>query len=249
MKNIQAILLLSLLSWTVPVHVVRGQAIDFDGVDDYINVNASAVQSSLPFTFTIWVNTVDIGVNGAMTQGNTGNGTKLGIEVVSTFGAIRYQDATTSYFTSGTIAVNDGLWHHLAIVFAAANDRRLYVDGALDVSSTDNLALPVCDDIAIGIQLDSTPSNHFDGMLSDARIYNRALAVAEIETIADCRIGRGNPIASGLVCYLPLDDLTPGTGDLASAVIVDRSGNANNGTGSDANASANQGVAGFLTGP
>jgi len=74
-------------------------------------------------------------------------------------------------------------------------------------------------------------SQYTTAILSDARVYNRALAPAEIEALAASRL-KYHSITNGLVAYWPLDDQPDGTSGNGDT-FRDRSGNANHGTGDD----------------
>lgn len=240
--------------------VAQAQAINFDGVDDYVDVDDGGIFqfADTTFTLSLWINTTSAINQCAVSKGGGGssgwyvqtNTSGLIVPIIKTTGGV-------NCFVGVSVAsVNDGQWRHCAFVFttdtatAGNNTASIFVDGASSdgtpATTGGGTYVAPTDHTKIGTRTGSLP---FAGSIQDVRIYNRALSAAEAEILYKSRIGPGNPIASGLVGYYPLDDLTPGTGDLASATIVDRSGNANHGTGSDANASANQGVAGFLTGP
>jgi beta-xylosidase len=71
-----------------------------------------------------------------------------------------------------------GYWHHIAVTYNGTTEI-LYVDGKLQSSKTVNLNIAKDDLIIIGnTQVGNSP---FKGALNDLRIYNRALAQAEIE--------------------------------------------------------------------
>src|SRR5690606_21769141 len=94
---------------------------------------------------------------------------------------------------TGTKPLNDGLWHHVAIVIANPNgstdiniaDAKLWVDGQLD---------PITSTVRRAISTGSTlipslgGSNHhegynFTGKLDDLRIFDRALSDAELQAL------------------------------------------------------------------
>jgi len=82
--------------------------------------------------------------------------------------------------TSGS--VNDGAWHHLAATYNGS-EMRLYIDGALNSSSTNYSGdLPTNEDnVWIGRHYDhSNSSNYFNGTMDDVRIYNESLSAEQI---------------------------------------------------------------------
>ena len=84
-------------------------------------------------------------------------------------------DAPTS--TSRTLNV----WEHVCGVWAAANDRRAYINGGhkgTDANASGASAGIDCAQIS-GLA-DSTPGGYVSGRIADARIYNRALTDQEV---------------------------------------------------------------------
>jgi Concanavalin A-like lectin/glucanases superfamily/PEP-CTERM motif len=92
----------------------------------------------------------------------------------------------------GSIPVKDGQWHLAVGVYDnPAGLVSLYIDGVLDVSASvaPNLVIGVnTANVRInGIHVPGDPSyddrRHIDGMIDDARIYNRALSVGDIQAL------------------------------------------------------------------
>lgn len=90
--------------------------------------------------------------------------------------------AMNGYFIAGTNTLNDGSWHHLAVVFdQAAAQIRLYADYALEaVTNSINFDKPVGRpaDLQIGGFIASTASE-FNGDIDFIRISDGALSTAE----------------------------------------------------------------------
>ena len=89
-----------------------------------------------------------------------------------------------TFQANGTISVNDGLWHHAAGVYDGSQIY-LYIDGILDVnqpaSGTINTnAFPVM----LGENAESI-RRIWDGLIDDARIYDRALSTSEINALVN----------------------------------------------------------------
>jgi hypothetical protein len=79
------------------------------------------------------------------------------------------------------VGLVDGRWHHLAATFDGSM-LELYVDGKLAARGTPALdtAGP---ELNVGRSPASQYSEHFDGLLDDLRIYDRALAADEIAAL------------------------------------------------------------------
>jgi hypothetical protein len=93
----------------------------------------------------------------------------------------------------GSKSINDGLWHHLAIVVADHNlngtndiaEAKIYIDGILDPSSsTTSTSVATTSNSPVSIGGSSTAGSiHYRGRLDDVRIFPRALDLTEIQLI------------------------------------------------------------------
>ncbi len=88
----------------------------------------------------------------------------------------------------GTIAANDGQWHHYAGTFnASTGDRKLYIDGVLSGAETGNHAYVLAADshLCIGARdAHGTIGNFFSGRLYDVRVYNYNLSSNEVQQLS-----------------------------------------------------------------
>ena len=89
---------------------------------------------------------------------------------------------------TGSVAVNDGRWHHVAGTYDGAK-YSLYVDGILDDSMNASGSINSGSSYVgcIGAHYKKSderdPRRFFDGLIDDVRIYDRALSEAEIRLI------------------------------------------------------------------
>ena len=121
-------------------------------------------------------------------------------------------------FTGATIespvAVNDGRWHHVALVFAAGKSMTLFVDGE-DVLAPVQGVVPKSiarsdRGLAVGAgyrQSRQPGAFAFDGRLADVRLYGRALSDAEVFRSAvdgarSARSGAGQAAATEAITAL-----------------------------------------------
>ncbi|TKJ35754.1 MAG: hypothetical protein CEE38_14200 [Planctomycetes bacterium B3_Pla] len=104
----------------------------------------------------------------------------------------------------GTTLLNDDEWHHIAVVLVDDGspniiETLLYVDGTLEESSPDTADEPIntLEDMDVNLGNNPHASNRkFDGLLDEARIYERALTQAEIQVVMN-EAGRAFPVARG----------------------------------------------------
>jgi hypothetical protein len=83
-------------------------------------------------------------------------------------------------------AISDGnLWHHYAVTFASGT-MKMYVDGSEVSASTSGATVTSIKqdgtaNVVVGcVSTSSTPRHFFNGLIDEARVYNRALSGSEI---------------------------------------------------------------------
>ena len=220
---------LSLSAFTV----YSQNGLNMDGVDDYVQTTYGGVASTGARTVEAWIRTT---ANTVPTNGGTqqvmvdwGSFTTGGR---STFcmvwaNAIRFEVGGNGL--SGTIAVNDGFWHHVAMVYdpGATNTVKLYVDGNLDAEG--NVTVPVntgaLTDVQIGLRVDGI--NSFQGDMDEIRIWNVARTQAEIQAN---RLTEFCALPVGLEAYYKANQGTAGGANPGLVTLTDASGNGHDGT-------------------
>jgi hypothetical protein len=168
-----------------------GWALAMDGVNDYATIpgNPATNMGTSDFTLSAWVRTSFGGANslrlmdkrlGPYGGGDTGYNMQLDGGLLSGGlgdGPNKIPDGTTLHQTP----VNDGRWHHVAMVANRTGTVVGYVDGqsdgtAIDISSIGNIdttaALLVGNNYAFG--------TFYDGSLRGLTLHKRALAPIEI---------------------------------------------------------------------
>jgi hypothetical protein len=176
-----------------------GQALQFEGIDDEVDVPIGTLISTLTSaTFATWVN--DSGQDGSWTRifdfgtGNTnyvmltphqGATGPLTCDIVVATAALTVPQTRFA----ATNAVGTG-WHHVAVVFdAAAMNAKIYEDGMV-VASGVTTVLPK--DLGKTTQnwlgrSQFTADAYLSGILDEFRIYSRALSAGEIRYLCGDR--------------------------------------------------------------
>ena len=161
---------------------------EFDGTDDYITTNddflsVTPVGSSTEYTLEAWIyvhtssgttTTADqiIGHNSS-----TGWGFQVGAS--NSNPRINYGARSDSNFYSSEFSYNT--WTHVLFSRHAADPNcRTYLNGQLDVSANNNLALLTPSDGTVNIGGGGgRVTGYFDGLMGPVRVYNRALTADE----------------------------------------------------------------------
>jgi len=185
---------------------MNGQALQFDGTEDYIDIGLGAGDyfSTLNSGLTVaaWINrastgTYDIafgaGRNPVGTAaGDDNNGWKFGIDSgdVIKFTTLGILDYTSS------VGVPIGEWAHIAATFnEAGTEVQIYLDGPLvETISGNGPANPATGLYAVGFG-GTWALEFFDGSLDEVRVYNNVLTEPEI--VAAMEGSKGYPNALG----------------------------------------------------
>ncbi|OHA11522.1 MAG: hypothetical protein A3H71_01300 [Candidatus Sungbacteria bacterium RIFCSPLOWO2_02_FULL_48_13b] len=225
-----------------------GQALNFDGSDDYVNAGSATVLDNISIvTYAAWIYPISYGENG---RGNIINKTQLGngpifyvCQTTTNCGGsisnsfVYYQTfangQTTWAAPSNSIPLNR--WSHVAVTYTVnvANNPQLYLDGVPVVttktlSSTGANTDDSGNSLTIGnrANVDLT----FNGLIDEVRVYNRALTPAEIRQLYKAgssfhpNVTNKSTIRDGLVGHWSFDGA-----DMGTTSARDASGNANTG--------------------
>jgi len=176
-----------------------GRALQFDGVNDYVNIGNKANPGINDFTISVWAKVAQYNPDGwdddiiAKTNySSQRHGFALGVR-----GSLDATNANKMLFWMGlggssgihlfsSSTVNDGVWHHWVAVANRTGYMKLYKDGVFDTQadisaySGQNESSSV--DLYIGGNSQSS-NNNFNGTIDKVRIYNRALTTDEIKTL------------------------------------------------------------------
>jgi hypothetical protein len=160
-----------------------GKAIQFDGRNQVIRIAAfKGVTGTRPRTVAAWIKTSTPG--GEIVSWGLDDGGKM-----FTVGFIRNRIGVTPKggYLYMKAPVNDGQWHHIAVVVREGSppnlhdDVKLYRDG--EVAEIDDIGLLDLWPIDTGEKEDVTIGRRFRGAIDELRIYDRALSEDEIKSL------------------------------------------------------------------
>lgn len=163
-----------------------GQAILFDGTNDYIDCGTnSRFDITDAITVCAWIKIHRFNAKFQTIIAKGDSAWRLARDGATNFIQFSCNSYKKTNFWSarGNTNVNDGQWHHVAGVFDGKN-AYLYVNGLLDtslnsVSKIDTNTLPVF----IGNNPEFT-DRYWNGWIDDVRIYKRALTDVEISQLS-----------------------------------------------------------------
>jgi len=184
----------TLTNGPVPAIGKVGQALSFDGVNDYVNVNSAAsLIATGNATVSLWFKPSADFATGApgdalqtqfsLADAPSTNDIKFMLN--NTNGKLDFRTSFPEDILSSTATSwRANVWYHIVGVLdtGGGGGRFLYINGALDNSnSTNTRGSVVATLMSIGIELD--PNFHFAGLIDEVRIYNRALSAAEVKQL------------------------------------------------------------------
>jgi alpha-glucosidase (family GH31 glycosyl hydrolase) len=149
--------------------------------------------TNFPISISYWVqSTAAAATECAVWMGKRGSTTQYlqtGMKLGNANAAYRNTDFDNSvaWKDNGTTHTEaDGAWHHIVAVYPDTTVRHIYVDGVLADSTTYTQAyFTGTNQAAVGNNnRNSTPTDAFDGLIDDVRIYDHVLSDAEILTLS-----------------------------------------------------------------
>ena len=200
-RIVGAFLLLTLtFAATSPAGYGANTAVNFDGVNDYIQVSGAGNLRDITlssFSFCAWAKPQDIPPTSCSTNNNTcvyavlaRPGYHLNIGYNST-GRFQAEIWSGNNVWSGLFSASfpPGAWHHLCLaVDDTAKQMRFFVDGTAVTGSprgyTGTLKQYWTDPYYIGVGRPTYDWRwHFKGVIDEVRVYSRALSAAEVGAV------------------------------------------------------------------
>ncbi|MCX6747089.1 MAG: LamG domain-containing protein, partial [Candidatus Pacearchaeota archaeon] len=175
----------------------RGKALEFDGINDYLNIPDPGSNSSLDFdlgdniTISMWIKSDNPTTSGqaSLTKGSSSN-CNYGTQTNSgTAGAARelvfYYNSGGGWkiFQTSSAVFTSSTWHHTVFTytFGTSSSAKWYVDGVNVsgswTSGTGNDAPTISNESLI---LGRYPGEQFNGSIDEVMIFSRALSPEEI---------------------------------------------------------------------
>lgn len=212
-----------------------GNAVDFDGTDDYITLADSDildVTDSTNFTLSGWFNrdtfTTDDTIT-AKSNGQAASDTGYNVYIDDSTDKLTFvaNDGTDQYKLESVSTFTATGWHHYALVWdeSGATQTKLYIDGvAENVTATGTFTSvnSMANSVAFRVGSESDAGNPFDGKLDEVRLYRRAFSGDEVTNLY--RLATPTATDTGLNGYWSFNGR-----DMNGTAVLDSSGAGNNG--------------------
>lgn len=203
-------------------------ALHFQSSNNYVQTDCPGVSGNNPITVEAIIKTGGANNEQIITtwgsESYNGGRFTFRVNAVGSNDVIRIENKGGGI--NGTINVNDGNWHHVAVTYdptPTTNRYKLYVDGVLDTQGNISTALNVGTDtnIIIGRRINPSFGGFFDGPIDEVRIWNVALTQAQISEYKDKSICA----QPDLIAYFKMDEGVASGNNTTINQITDSSGN------------------------
>jgi len=182
---------------------LAGNALDFDGVNDYVASDVCVALAGRNVTVSAWMKAPAlnpamqfmIAINSAAGDNKLMFGTQAGTATLS------FADSEPLWRDT-TATVIDNTWHHTAFVLDDIADTvNVYVDGAEVLSFTSTVSIADTDLLSLAQEYDAglTTGDFYTGLLDDVKVYDYALNETQIRRLYD---------PSALLAHWQLDEIT-----------------------------------------
>ena len=217
--NMKNFLLLFSLMWLALPVFSQNHALDFDGVDDYLDFG-NAYPSGSVGTHESWVRPHTgnfderIFGNGGIPALRIGSSRKLDIW--------NHTSGTCCWVSASTSSLPLNTWTHIAVVRTSSTTVEVYVNGVNEVGPiTLNSNPPYTSGLTFGRQSSGGFGNYYNGEADEIRIWDDARTATEVSDNMNTEL---TGTEEGLVSYYKFDD------DTSACNVIDCSSNENHGT-------------------
>jgi hypothetical protein len=241
MKLLFHISLFFLLLFTPSFSPLEAQCInrmlDFDGVDDYVQAG-SPLPGVTDFTIELWYKSDNNGNSGLCDNNSLADfrwliswgDDQFGLgDCNGTLGLV-YQPAcpgTTNLCSAlPAVNINDGAWHHIAVVQDAVNATlAIYTDCVL-LTSLSPGTYSTSGFFRLGSSGSGLQGKTWKGQMDEFRLWNVARSLTDISAHCKCTLSGDE---SGLVTYWTMDQGDAGADNTAVIALIDQCNNNNDG--------------------
>jgi hypothetical protein len=166
---------------------VSNGALNFDGLNDYVDIPYHQDIEPSNFTISLWINTLQATQGSIINSDPNGDsclhGYNLEVRDTAIIFNVDPSSACGNWNSASSLhGINDGTWHHIVASYGPIP--QLYIDGEFVKSGFQLGYQKTHASIRIGMRRTSSgPIYFFNGKIDDIRIHNRVLSENEIKSL------------------------------------------------------------------
>jgi hypothetical protein len=159
----------------------HGDALDFDGATDYIDVDGQLASGT--FSLTMWIRPRDIPYASgyyAVMHNDAWNAGSVHLHLRNTTSLFN-ADINSGPGLESTTVLQADQWYHcaLTVTTTGGNTSQLYINGVLERTGSGGTGTPYLGPMIFGAW-DGGTTRHYHGLMDDIRIYDKVLTFEEI---------------------------------------------------------------------
>lgn len=200
----------------------QGSALDFDGVNDYVNCG-----NILPASYTkeAWIYVKSLSTQNNIISGGDSDA-RHAFWVPNSSGKLTAGHNGDWFSVEDSVPLSVNTWYHVAVTYdAATTTLKLYKNGQLVDTNTE--VDPVDGGSLVRLGAFNNAANSFTGTMDEVKIWNRALSPGEIANHMNCELPGPT---TGLIAYYKFNQGIANANNASVTTLQDSSGNNYNGT-------------------
>jgi len=196
-----------------------GSSAVFNGSSSYIDLGNNSSNNSNVISVSCWLKTT--ATTGCIYSNGGLDGGSVGLAIIITASGFLRFGANNTLDVTGTTAINDGNWHHVAFSYNNGN-LNLYLDGNTtpEMTGTSTGFTTANRNFIIGREA-RTATKYFAGQIDQVRFYTKVISSTEASSLYE----------DEHQCYITVDSTDP-FGDSSNIALYEFENNANDSTGS-----------------
>jgi hypothetical protein len=178
---------------SVTAGYIGGQSFRFNNNQAYAAQSAGTFTATRDASIEFWWkrDTGYAAADGALTlakwAGNGGSVDTFDVEIGATFSSpqvlVNWNGGTMAINSTAVGNVTDGNWHHFVVTFTGSDRKfRLYIDGALKITSTAQGASFDASSTGGTFSFGAVTTNGADGWVDEPAFYNKVLTLTQIQS-------------------------------------------------------------------
>lgn len=172
----------------------------FDGGDEYLDVgNPTSTQITGAITISAWIKTSNTSADQYIIAKDDNTNRNFYLRTLSSTSKVTFVIFSTATVTS-TTSVLDGNWHHVAATFTPSSNIKIFVNGALEATTTTSVSSIDNDTVNLEIGRRGNGALYFQGNIDEVSLWDSALDADTIKAIYNS--GRPNNLQIGDFTHL-----------------------------------------------